>query len=267
MENDIETDNENKKSRKTFIIVVAVICVLIAAAAAVLVSVWHKQKLNEQNNTGVETYYNSDVEKTTKSNADLPENPVDFKSLQKINTDLYAWLKVPGTRVNYPVAQGADDNFYLHHDFRKNYLFAGTLYTELCNKKDFSDPVTVIYGHNMYKSEGTMFTTLHNFEDETFFNSHSSFKIYTVGHMLSYKVFSVFRYDNRHIMNSFDFVHGDVLADFQSMLLSPHSSVKFVRNVDLNEDSKIVILSTCCSNEKNLRLLVCGVLVKDESTK
>lgn len=92
------------------------------------------------------------------------EIPIDFASLQKENDEIYAWIKVPGTSVDYPIVQSStDDTFYVHKGIDKQYLYAGAIYTEMSNAKDFSDPNTVIYGHNM--KSGSMFATLHNFRD------------------------------------------------------------------------------------------------------
>lgn len=259
-------EEKNKKSR-VFIISVIIISLLISAGLAYLGKIWYDEYSGEKKSGGVETYYTS--EKPTEKAEPLAQNPIDFKSLRKTNSDLYAWIKVPGTRVNYPVAQSpTDDFFYLHHDYKKNYLFAGTPYTELCNSTSFTDPITIIYGHNMSSSNGTMFTTLHRFENSDFFQKHTNFVIYTVNRKLTYKIFSVFRYDDRHIMNSFDFSEEKVLKEFQTTLLNPRAIEKYVRDdVTLDKDSKVVILSTCCWGDKSVRLLVSGVLVKDERTK
>jgi len=261
---------EPEKKSHTFLIVVIVLSVLILAGLGYLGRMWYLDYTSEKRGKEFETYYSSTAATQPATTAVLKENPIDFKSLQKTNSELYAWIEVPGTRVNYPVAQSqTDDTYYLHHDYLGNYLFAGTPYTELCNKKDFSDPVTVIYGHNMYASEGTMFTTLHSFEDKEFFESHDRFSVYMPGRELTYQIFSAFKYDNRHIMNSFDFEHGTKdLLEFQQTMLQPHSALKNVRSgVELNEKSKVVVLSTCFLGDKSVRFLVCGVLVKDEPTK
>lgn len=259
-------EEKNKKSR-SFVIAVCVIVLLIAAGLGYLGRMWYVKHTSEKQSTGLETFYNTTA--LTQEQTPLVSNPIDFKTLKKTNSDLYAWIKVPGTKVNYPIAQSpTDDFFYLHHDYKKNYLFEGTLYTELCNSKDFKDPITLIYGHDMYSDDGPMFSTLHRFENQQFFNKHGKFYIYTAGHIFTYKVFSVFRYDDRHIMNSFDFTRDEVLDEFQKMLLNPRAIEKYVRDdTTLNKDSKVVILSTCCENDKSARLLVSGVLVKDERTK
>ena len=155
-----------------------------------------------------------------------------------------------------------DDNYYLHRSIYKKYLFAGMIYTQSCNSLDFNDPVTVVYGHNMRST--TMFTSLHYFEDPEFFDTHDVFYIYTADRVLTYHIVSAYKYDNRHIMNAFNFSDPEVLEDYQEYVLNPVSTLRNVREgVTLDENSKLVVLSTCMSNDKSSRFLVNGVLVSD----
>ncbi len=207
------------------------------------------------------------VTETTQENK--VKNPIDFKKLQKNNDELYAWLKVPGTKVDYPIVQSKkDDSFYLKHSaLDKSWLSSGAIYTEMINSTDFTDRVTVIYGHNGYSD--TMFTTLHRFEDSEFFDSHDKFYIYLPDAKLTYKIVSAFKYDDRHIMNSFLFEHDDVFDEFLQMIQNPEQGVKNVRK-DLDRSltitDNIVVLSTCIKNQTSKRYLVCGVLVSNEKT-
>ncbi len=200
----------------------------------------------------------------------VAENPIDFNALKAQNDDIYAWIKIDDTEVDYPIVQhDTEDNFYLRHSaLTKEFLDSGSIYTQKCNALDFSDPVTLIYGHNGFKK--TMFTTLHKFEDEEFFNTHEYFNIYTPDRKLTYQIISIFKYDDRHIMNSFDFNKPAKLKEFQNMVMNPNSTLKNVRNdldVKIDENSKLVVLSTCITGQKSNRFLVCGVLVNDERTK
>lgn len=197
------------------------------------------------------------------------ENPVDFKTLQEMNEDIYAYIKIDDTNVDYPIVQSPDDDsFYLRHKAEdKSWSASGAIYTELVNNKNFNDRVTLIYGHNGYGDN--FFTPLHKFAKEEFFNGHPYFYIYTPERKLTYQIISAFKYDDRHIMNSFNFADDEVFGEFQQDLLNPSSALKNVRSQldkPLDENSKIVVLSTCITNQKSSRYLVCGVLTKDEKT-
>lgn len=213
-----------------------------------------------------ETKNETKVERPTEVDTATAENPVDLESLSKMNPDIYSWIYIPDTNVNYPVAQSSeDDNFYLDHDVYKNYSFPGTIYTQDCNSLSYNDRVTVLYGHNMLN--GSMFATLHNFSDTAFFNEHPYFYIYTADRKLTYEIVSAFLYDERHIMNSFDFSDDAVFKDWLEQAKNPRSVNCNVRDsVKLDLNSKIVVLSTCPNYESG-RYLVQGVLINDERTK
>ena len=96
---------------------------------------------------------------------------IDFEELWALNEDVVAWLELPGTIINYPVAQGKDNNEYLrtlldgtHHRF-------GTLFIDYRNEKDFSDENTIIYGHNI--KAGDMFSILKNYREQSYYDAVS----------------------------------------------------------------------------------------------
>ena len=89
------------------------------------------------------------VERAYDAPADEPaENPIDFEALRRESPDVYAWLYVPNTNVNLPVLQRpGDDFFYLDHDRYGEPAVEGAVFSQMANATDFSDPVTVLYGH------------------------------------------------------------------------------------------------------------------------
>lgn len=196
------------------------------------------------------------------------QNPINFAELKEQNPEVYAWIYVPGTDVNLPVVQSTtDDNFYLNHNIDGDYAVEGAIYSQSMNAADFSDPVTVLYGHNLVN--GSMFSTLHYFENEDFFAQHDTMYIYTIGHILTYKVVSSYQYDDRHILNSFDFSDPSVVRTYFDYVMAPNSLVENVRQgVTLQTTDKIVQLSTCTDtvNHTDTRYLVTGVLTDDQPT-
>ena len=132
------------------------------------------------------------------------EDTLGFQELQSMNSDVIAWITVYDTPIDYPVVQSeSDDTYYLNHTVEKKKGLPGSIYSESQNRKDFSDPNTVLYGHNM--KNGSMFAGLHKFSDEDYMTEHQKVIIYTPEHILTYKVFAAVVYDNRHILNCFDY--------------------------------------------------------------
>ncbi len=197
----------------------------------------------------------------------LQENPIDFDRLQKLNRDIYAWIYIPNTGIDLPVFQASadkDDNFYMYHNAEEEYEFKGSIYSQRLNKKDFSDPVTVLYGHHML--DDSMFSNLHYFMDQKFFEDNEYFYIYTPGHILTYRIVSAHEYDERHILNSFDFSKEKIFRDYLDYIMEPRTMVANVRDsVVLTTQDRIVTLSTCTEGG-SARYLLQGVLINDEPT-
>lgn len=207
---------------------------------------------------------------TTEPTEPRPDNRVDWTYYKGLNSDVYAWIYIPGTGIDLPVLQswGAqDDNFYLHHDMYGNYDYNGIPYTQKANAKDFSDPVTVIYGHNMLR-DGVMFTNLLYFQDAEFFEENEFFYIYQPNRVLTYRIVSAHVYDTRHILNSFDFSKDEDFQEYLDYILAPRTVIKNVREgVELTTEDRIVTLSTCTRvNGEKVRYLIQGVLVDDQRT-
>ena len=108
---------------------------------------------------------NKEVEETEGSGS-AEDYTVDFDTLKQINSDIVAWIRIPGV-LDYSVVQGTDNSYYLHHTFRREYNIAGSVFLDARNKADFSDSKNIIYGHNM--RDGSMFHVLRDFQDLDFY--------------------------------------------------------------------------------------------------
>lgn len=189
--------------------------------------------------------------------ADLP---VNIAEIQKEMPDVYGWIEIPGTKVNYPVVQREDDNlYYLDRTPEGSSNIEGSIFSEDYNRRDFTDPVTVLYGHNM--KNGDMFGELHLYEDKSFFDANRDLYIYLKDRKLTYRIFAAVLFDNRHIMQSYDFSSEDSFLLFIREIMS-------IRNMRSNVDGdisilptdKILTLSTCHGMGSDYRYLVLGVL-------
>lgn len=194
---------------------------------------------------------------------DIPDKDIDFSALQEeTNADIYAWIYIPNTKIDYPVLQHPEDNlYYLNYNIDGTKGYPGCIYTENYNTKDFTDHNTVIYGHNM--KNGTMFAGLHKYEDSKFFEENPYVYIYTPDEVYVYQVFAAYEFSDAHILYNYP---SDTDAAFSSYL----EEVMDVRSMNSNFNSdievtgtdRIVTLSTCISNKPNNRYLVQGLLLE-----
>lgn len=193
------------------------------------------------------------------------EIPVDFAYWQQINPDVYAWIRIEDTQVDYPVLQSAEDNtYYLTHNIDGSSGYPGCIYSENYNSTDFSDPVTILYGHNMGHGE-PMFHELHQFESADFFQNHPEILIYLPDRILHYQVYSVYNYSDIHLMYAYDFSDEAQLQDFLDLCALPRDMRANVNSgMDVTTQDKLLVLSTC-NNIDSQRLLVVAVLQETES--
>ena len=143
-----------KRTEKVMLIVFLVISVI---CGKYLLDYWQDSYDNRQNYRQVEeiAFPEKDTEEDgTGSNADnsMTETEIDdfdYQALLDENADCIGWLKIDGTDISYPVVQGEDNEFYLHHDFQKNYATCGTLMLDCRNDIDAGQEHLIIYGHQM----------------------------------------------------------------------------------------------------------------------
>ena len=253
----------NRKSNKLNR-AISVILGIIAAlffAVAVIIAVKHYFPFREDYS---EFKNNSSIE------AELPQNPIDFTALKEQNKDVCGWIKFESDdiAVDYPVLRTGDEkaeDYYLRRDIEEKYSTGGVIYIQKVNKPDFTDPCTLIYGHNMRNL--TMFGTLKYLRDKEIFDRNEFFYVYTPGHILKYAIKSAFVYDDRHVYYAFDFDTASGFAAFAEEANNPKALVKNVRDsVVIKPDSKLAVLSTC-TNIDDERYLVVAVQVEDIKTK
>lgn len=208
-----------------------------------------------------ETEEETETETEEVQNAfDIPEKNLDWTSLYAENKDIYAWIYIPGTQVDYPVLQStSDDTYYLNHNIDGSYGKPGCIYTEKINSKDFTNYNTVLYGHNM--KNGEMFGCLHDYEDKTFFDENPYVYVYTEEKTYVYEIFAAYTATNAHILNTNDFSTQEGFADYlDNVVYNKALAGNFRNDTRVTSDNRIITLSTCTSNSSK-RWLVQAVLV------
>lgn len=128
-----------------------------------------------KNDNGFENTQKQDTDSEESVKKDIP---VNFNDLKRKNSDIYAWIKIPNSNIDYPILRNEEEDYYLTHSEDKKESVYGAIYTQNYNCDDFSDSNTVIYGHNM--KNGTMFGGLKKYREEAYFANHIYISVFSI---------------------------------------------------------------------------------------
>lgn len=196
----------------------------------------------------------------------IPRKNLDFAKLhEETNKDIYAWIHIQNTVIDYPVVQHPTDNlYYLNHNLDGSKGYPGCIYSEDYNTTDFTDVNTVLYGHNM--KDGSMFAGLHNYEDSLFFEENPYVFIYTEDNVYVYKIFAAYEAGSEHILVNYGFNNKTTYQQYLDNIMNMRTmNFNLRKDAAVNSDSQILTLSTCIANKPNNRYLVQGVLLNPAS--
>ena len=187
---------------------------------------------------------------------DAPERKqIDWEALLERNEDVTGWITVPAVSISYPVMQADDNDFYLHRDIDRNYLFAGSIFMDADCSASLLRYNTIIYGHNM--RDGSMFAKLRNFQDKETWNACRYFWIQTPEADALYEIFSI------HTAAADSDTFTLQFADYEELELWRNRMISLSdpqTGVGLKEDDRVVTLSTCTESSQ-IRMTVQGKLI------
>lgn len=217
----------------------------------------------DDNETDIDFIDVGDETTTSKKNTYVSSYYTNYKQvfdeLLKKNNDTVGWLSVNDTKINYPVVQGKTNSYYLNRDYTKRKNSMGWIFMDYRNNSVDLSKNTIIYGHNI--KTGIMFGTLKYMLNSSWYKKASNqiITFNTPTKNMKWQIFSMYRIPETDDYLKTDFDNNDEYRDFLTML-AKRSIYNF--KVELNENSKIITLSTC-NNHKN-RNVVHAVLIDDE---
>lgn len=279
-----EHNKKNTKQKKSVWLALAIVCIIVAIVAIVVIvkknvtenkAESQYSSLASQVNSQSEPVVSEPEEKTEytleekiklieeKYNIEVPRKNIDFADLQaNVNQDIYAWIYIPGTNVDYPVLQHpTDDSFYLMHNLDGSYGYPSCVYSEMINAKDFNDRMTVLYAHDL--SGGRMFGDLKYFEQKEYFDANRYIYIYLPDDIRVYEIVSSFKHSDAHLMYAYDWSNDDEFLDFLDKAAHVTSEGNSLDSYTFDVDDKALVLSTCIRPEPQRRRLLLGVLLNE----
>jgi sortase B len=189
---------------------------------------------------------------------EFPAMQIDFDKLLDVNEDIVGWLWVPDTDINYPIVQGESNYSYLERDYTGKRSNAGSIFMDSRNSPDFSDPNTIVYGHNM--RSGRMFGALKEFKEQEYVDEHSLFCIVTPEGQFNYDIVAV---DVVDMYSDLYYTTFNREGSFDQYLKELLDNSLIRTKVRVTEGDRLCTLSTCTSAYWRDRLIVVGRLWTD----
>ena len=194
-----------------------------------------------------------------------------FNELIAQNSDCVGWITVPNTKIDNPVYQTTDNDFYLHNNSLKEKSVYGAIfadYRDLITRAGNTKNVT-LYGHHM--KDGTMFAQLHKYKSLSFYKENPVITFDTIyGTGGQYKVIGCFITNSNPMDDNgyfFDFAAPSFRsdADFINWIEQIRRRSLYITPVDVNASDEILTMSTCTYEikESNLLCVVVARKVRD----
>lgn len=200
--------------------------------------------------------------KTTKTAETVEEKNIlsEYKKLYEENNDLYGWIKIEDTVIDYPVMHTPKDpNFYIHKNWKKEESVLGSIYVDGRCGEDTEN--LIIYGHKM--RDGSMFGSLAKYKDEDYYEQHKHIEFDTLYEKATYEIIAVSKavvyYEPNIPQNEYLFyehVELNSKEEFDDYMRYMKDNSYYCIDSNAEYGDKIITLCTCDYWTDNARLLV-----------
>lgn len=205
-------------------------------------------------------YYNSDSPSNNPGgengsavgSAGLDEDRTDkFRRLRDISADIVGWIKIEGTKIDYPVVKGSDNVFYLNRNIKRDWAVRGAIFMDYRNTGGSGDLNTLIYGHHM--KDGSMFGGLAKYKEESYYAEHPYIILDYPGKTTKWQIFSVYVSRSEDGLVQTDFDDDEEFADY---VLNSAARSMYDTKVEVTGDEPILTLLTCTYEFDDARLVL-----------
>jgi len=184
-----------------------------------------------------------------------------LQNLALTNKDTYGWISVDGTRINYPVVQGEDNDYYLDHAYTGEPLVIGSVFVDYKNNRSINKNYnTVFYAHNI--ASGAMFNHVTKFFEDEYFNN-SQIVVYTFDGMFVYEPFAIYESRSDNFYFKTGFASFEDFIEFTEEIKKDASETRGGRykDIEFTESDRLITLSTCTNGAATQRYALHARLV------
>ncbi|HBT95623.1 MAG TPA: SrtB family sortase, partial [Coriobacteriia bacterium] len=235
---------------------------LIAGAALILVAlvialflIYRYTSADQKNDSFVEAAGLDPQTEVVADDADPNAISINWEALRRINSDVVGWIMIPGTRVNYPIVQTVENEYYLTHMFDKSVSDSGAIFLDYEANSKLQGKNNMMYGHNML--DGSMFAALSKYQDQAFFDSHRTILLFTPEKNYKLEVVSVLLCEAQDKIRQVNFADDTAYRNYVNLLLG----YSVINTIDATAPpTGLYSLATCTGVDNSKRFVV---LAKD----
>lgn len=176
---------------------------------------------------------------------------ISFDELREVNKEVVAWILVDNTKINYPVVQTINNDYYLNHDITGSLTSSGWIFMDYRNSYKMDDKNTIVYGHNLINQ--TAFGSLSIiFTEEWYQVSNHTIVIVNPKETLIYEVFSTYYIDPETYYLQTNFRTDEEYFTFLTTL--KNRSI-YDYSINLSSNDNIITLSTCTDDNRGRKVI------------
>ena len=168
--------------------------------------------------------------------------------------DVCGWISIGDTNVDYPIALGEDNDYYLHHALDGQETTYGTPFMDYRCARDFSGVNHIVYGHHTKTKK--MFTALTYFKGKDFFDEHTEAVLFVPEDTYRLEIMACL------LIQSDDEVIYDPYVDYETFVNYVKRKAMYYRETELSEGDTFLTLSTCSYEFENARTVLVAKIVK-----
>ena len=248
--------------------IILLLAILLICGIMILINILTKNPINTDKTLkqlqNDQSQISSDTTTETKT-----DRMAKLEELQKENSDIVGWLQIENSNINYPVLQGTDNDYYMTHNYKKEYSKEGSLFLD--KDYDWNIPSTnlLIYGHNN-RGSNAMFTALINYKDEDYYKDHKNIRFTTSQEDAEYEIISVFLSrvyykSEKDVFRYYYFINAENEQEFNEYVKNSKDASLYDIEATAQYGDQLLTLSTCEFSQEDGRLAIVARKIRQNS--
>ncbi len=187
------------------------------------------------------------------------ERILQLEELKKQNNDIIGWIKIENTLINYPVLQCEDNNFYMTHNYKKEYSAEGSIFLDKDYNWELPSSNLLLYGHN--NKNKTMFAELLNYKEESYYKEHPTIRFTTLAEDKTYEIIAVFKSrvyykSEKDVFRYYYFINAENEEEYNNYINESKKASLYDTGKTATYGDQLLTLSTCEYSQEDGRFVV-----------